>query len=144
MTSGDLVTVEIQHESLSIDPDLCRRALRHVFRSERVRLQHVTLIQSNHSTVRQLNREFLDHDFDTDVLAFRYSEQDADLEGEIYVDVDTAHERHNEFEASFEEEVLRYAIHGALHLVGYTDDTDVRKAAIRTLEDRYLSETISD
>lgn len=143
MSSEGDVTVEVQHESMAADPDLCRDALRHVFSNERVRVDHVTLIQSDHSTVRKLNREYLDHDFNTDVLAFRYSEEEANLEGEIYVDIDTAYERHDEFGASFEEEVVRYAIHGALHLAGYADDTAERKAVMRVLEDRYVGETAS-
>ncbi len=135
------LTIEIEHESLSVDASLCHRVLTHVFRSEGVEVERVTLIQAGHNAVRRLNRTYLDHDFDTDVLAFRYSPLDLDLEGEIYVDLDTAFERHAEFDASFQEEVMRYAIHGALHLTGHSDDTLERKRTMHELEDRYLTET---
>jgi len=136
----DAVTIEIEHATLSVNPALCRRALLHVFETEKVKVDQVTLVQSNHELVRELNREYLGHDFETDVLSFRYSENDSSIEGEIYVDLDTALERCDEFGASFEAEVLRYTIHGALHLTGLADDTAERKAAMHAVEDRHLVE----
>lgn len=136
----DVVTIEVEHSTLSVDPALCRRALLHVFESEKVKVDQVTLVQANHELVRDLNRKHLGHDFETDVLSFRYSEKDRSIEGEIYVDLDTALERCDEFGASFEAEVLRYTIHGALHLTGLADDTSEGKAAMHAIEDRHLVE----
>lgn len=132
--------VIIQHDELSVDPDLCRRILESVFRGEGVEVDHITLIQSDHETVRDLNRTYLEHDYDTDVLAFAYSEDDQALEGEIYIDLDTAGERHDEFSSTFEQEALRYTVHGALHLAGYRDDETAGKDKMHTMEDRYLRE----
>ncbi len=132
--------VVIQHTSLSVDPDLCRRVLENVFKSERVDVELVQLIQADHAMVRRLNRDYLDHDYHTDVLAFPYSGYDEPLEGEIYVDLDTAAQRHGEFGATFEEEVLRYAVHGALHLAGYRDNERGGKEEMRKLENRYLED----
>jgi len=140
MNPVDVVTIEVEHATLSVDPELCRRALLHVFKTEKVKVDQVTLVQSNHEFVRQLNREYLGHDIETDVLSFRYSENDSLIDGEIYVDLDTALQRCDEFGASFEAEVLRYAIHGALHLTGLADDTAESKAAMHALENRHLAE----
>lgn len=137
-TRAPNVDIIVQHESLSIDPDLCRRALHAVFAGEDTTVAIVTLIQADHAIVRHLNRTYLEHDYDTDVLAFPYSEEHESLEGEIYVDLDTAAEQHGEFGASFEQEALRYAIHGALHLAGYRDDEPTGKNEMHELEDRYL------
>ena len=140
MNADDVVTVEVQHDTLAVNPETCRLTLLHVFTMEKVQVELVTLIQSDHSTVRRLNREYLHHDFNTDVLAFRYSDDHHVLEGEIYVDLDMALERCGEFNATFEEEVLRYAIHGALHLAGFSDESREDKRLMRALEDRYLAE----
>lgn len=134
------VDVVIQHQSLSIDPILCRRTLHLVFSGEDTDLDLVTLIQADHATVNQLNRGYLGHDFNTDVLAFTYSKPNEPLEGEIYVDLDTANERYSEFGATFEQEALRYVVHGALHLAGYRDQEPEGKAQMHQLEDRYLQE----
>lgn len=132
------VDIVIQHESLSVDPQLCRRTLHLVFSGEGADVQQITLIQSDHATVSQLNRSYLGHDYDTDVLAFLYSDPNGPLDGEIYVDLDTADERHAEFGTTFEQEVLRYSIHGALHLIGYRDHEPDGRAQMQEIEDRYL------
>lgn len=140
MSGPEGLSVELDHDHLSVDTSLCRRALAHVFESEGVPIEQVTLVLCDHKTVRSLNRDYLNHDFETDVLAFRYSESGSAIEGEIYVDLDMALERHAEFDASFEVEALRYAIHGALHLAGHSDTTYSTKRAIQALENRYLKE----
>lgn len=140
-TGDDPLDVIVQHASLEVDPELCRRVLMHVFDIEEIDLRLVTLIQADHVTVRQLNRSYLEHDYETDVLAFPYSDEGEALEGEIYIDLDTAAERHEEFGATLEQEALRYAVHGALHLVGYCDEEREGKEEMHRLEDRYLSET---
>lgn len=132
------VDVLVEHDSLSVPPPLFQRTLSRVFAGENVDMAVVRLILAGHAVVRHLNRRFLDHDYDTDVLAFRYSDPPEPLEGEIYVDLDTARERHAEFDATFEQEVVRYAIHGALHLAGYHDTDEVARQRMRRAEDRYL------
>lgn len=135
------IDVQTQHPFLALDPDLCRRVLRHVATSEGVEIQELSLVLADHDTVLDVNRRYLDHDYPTDVLAFDFSESSGEIEGEIYVDLDTADERHGEFEVGFAHEALRYAVHGLLHLVGYTDHTAETKAEMHELEDKYLRET---
>jgi rRNA maturation RNase YbeY len=60
------------------------------------------------------------------------------VEGEVYVDLDTAAERHEEFDTSFEREAYRYVIHGLLHLMGYDDATSEGQETMRQKENQYL------
>ncbi|MES3629871.1 MAG: rRNA maturation RNase YbeY [Longimonas sp.] len=113
--------------------------LTHVGAEEKAEIGHVTVILGGHDLVRRLNVEYLEHDYNTDVLAFNLSEPDGPTEGEIYVDVETAQERHTEFDTTAAREVARYAVHGLLHLVGYSDKTEDGQAEMRRLEDRYLT-----
>lgn len=146
--NDERISLQIQHPELTLAPHLCRRVLSHVADGEGVRIESLTVVLSDHQTVHDLNRRYLGHDYVTDVLAFDYSESASEAEdagggavdGEIYVDLDTAHERHEEFGVGFQHEALRYLIHGMLHLVGYVDETSRDKQEMRTLEDRYLDE----
>lgn len=83
---------------------------------------------------------YLNHDYNTDVIAFQYSPSNESrrLDGEIYVDLDMAMERCEEFGVTFEEEVFRYAIHGALHLMNYSDKTPEQRAIMKQKESTYL------
>ena len=128
--------------TVPVDLDLLRSLLQEVAAVESDRsVALVSVILGPHALVRKLNVAYLDHDYNTDVLAFNLSEApDAPLEGEIYVDVETAHERHAEFDTTVEHEVVRYAVHGLLHLLGHTDKTPAGQSEMRTLEDHYVEQ----
>lgn len=140
---ADGVSVEVQHPSLDVPTAHCRALLEYVMLEEGAELKRLLVVLADHCTVREINRRFLDHDYDTDVLAFDYGGEDDKINGEMYVDLDTAHERCEEFDARFEEEVLRYAVHGLLHLIGYSDKTRAGKEEMHSLEDRYLDAAAS-
>ncbi|RMF64358.1 MAG: rRNA maturation RNase YbeY, partial [Bacteroidetes bacterium] len=119
------------------------RLVRRVLDGEGIAWHYVGVILTDHATVLDLNRAYLHHDYLTDVLSFNLSgPDDALLTGEVYVDLDTAAERHAEFGVTFEEEVFRYVVHGLLHLAGYEDATPAEKAAMHALEDRYLAGSV--
>ncbi len=122
-----------QHRILSLIVDICN--------GEKAKVHDLSIVLADHQTVRQLNQSYLNHDYDTDVLSFPLNdtEETGVVDGEVYIDLDTAHERHEEFGVSFDEEALRYIAHGVLHLIGYEDDTPDKKEQMRVLENRYLS-----
>lgn len=156
------VVVDVDKLPGDLDAPAVDSLVRGVVDGEGAVLRTVTVVLTDHERVRPLNRDYLGHDYDTDVLAFSFSESDAEpfptgdakspddtddpappsasraADGEVYVDVETAEERHTEFGASVEEEVRRYVIHGLLHLLGYDDTTEAGNAEMRDLEDRYL------
>jgi probable rRNA maturation factor len=89
-------------------------------------------------TIHRLNRQFLEHDYATDVLSFALAEP-PDVEGEIIASIDTARREAAEAGWSVEDELLLYAVHGALHLVGYLDKDPADAAAMRAAERRTLA-----
>lgn len=117
-----------------------KRTLLRVLKREQTGEAELTVVVADHRTVRDLNRRFLGHDRDTDVIAFPLTgADDVRLEGEIYLDLETARERCVEFDATLEDEIVRYAVHGTLHLVGYADKDEAGRAQMRSLEDTYLN-----
>ncbi|NND71828.1 MAG: rRNA maturation RNase YbeY [Rhodothermales bacterium] len=99
----------------------------------------VTVVIAGHSLVHRLNKEYLGHDYRTDVLSFVLSDPEEMLEGEIYVDAEMALERAHEFSATPERELLRYVVHGILHLTGMDDSDEQGKSAMTIAEDAILS-----
>lgn len=137
---ADELTIEQRHPRLNVDEAPLRRRIRHVLEAEGRDLTALSVVLADHDTVLELNQTYLDHDYVTDVLSFPLGDPDDEgVDGEIYVDLDTAQERHAEFEASFTEEVHRYVVHGLLHLLGYDDHTPEGQQAMREREDRYLT-----
>ncbi|MEO2049016.1 MAG: rRNA maturation RNase YbeY [Pirellulales bacterium] len=91
-------------------------------------------------TIHQLNRQHLQHDWSTDVLSFPLEQCGSHLEGEVVISADTAINKSAEVKWPATEELLLYAIHGALHLVGYRDKSDQEITIMRTAEKSYLQQ----
>lgn len=135
--------ITVDHETLSLDEALVAAVVAAVCRGESVRVESLSVVLGGHALVREINREWLGHDYETDVVSFVL---DADararggIDGEIYVDLDTAHLRAPEFGTLFEAEALRYVAHGVLHIAGHDDATDEQRDAMRALEDAALAD----
>ncbi|GAB5518455.1 MAG: rRNA maturation RNase YbeY [Rhodothermales bacterium] len=135
------VHIEVAHPSRTLNTDHLRLLIHIVADGEGMPIIDVSLVLTDHATVLELNQSYLQHDYHTDVLSFSLTEAPEDgLDGEVYVDLDTAAERCVEFGTSYEAEALRYAIHGVLHLMGYDDATDAERVTMRRLEDQYLGQ----
>ena len=139
------LSIEHAHPSRAVDEETVKALVRHVLEAEDATPVHVSIVLADHDTVRRLNAAYLDHDYNTDVLSFSLQEETASTaEGEVYVDLDTAAERHEEFDTTFEREAYRYVVHGVLHLLGYDDATEEGQETMRALEDEYLEAVLSD
>ena len=137
-----MIEVHDAHPARTLDADAVRRVVEAVCEGEGVRVASLGIILGDHGLVHDLNREWLGHDYETDVVSFGLDDDAlgrGEIDGEVYVDLDTAAERAPEFGVSAEHEALRYVAHGTLHLVGYDDATDAEREAMRALEDRYLA-----
>ncbi|MEM9996307.1 MAG: rRNA maturation RNase YbeY [Bacteroidota bacterium] len=142
MERAEPVHVEHAHPTRALDDTTVRATVTRVLNGEGFTVRDISIVLADHATVLDLNRAWLDHDYTTDVLSFNLDEDvlaEGFVEGEVYVDLDTAAERAPEFGTTFETEALRYVIHGVLHLVGYDDATPEQKATMHALEDRYLA-----
>ena len=132
--------IEHTHPRLRLDEAALRHLVQCVLTAEDRPLVYLGIILADHETVLELNRTYLAHDYLTDVLSFPLGDDEDDaVDGEVYVDLDTAAEQHEAYAVSFEEEARRYVVHGLLHLLGYDDATDDGRTAMRRLEDRYLA-----
>jgi len=85
-----------------------------------------------------INREFLEHDYYTDVITFDYSTEST-LNGDIFISLDTVRSNSEMVGVSFEQELHRILIHGVLHLTGQGDKTPETKAQMTEKENNALA-----
>ena len=97
----------------------------------------LNFIISNDTAVRDLNIRFLEHDFNTDVIAFGYNEGRI-VNGEVFISIDTVRRNASNYKVSLINELLRVIIHGTLHLCGYDDKTEEDKERMRFNEEKWL------
>jgi len=122
-----------------------KQAVERVLEEEGVRgPATIDIVLCDDSTIQELNKRFLNHDYPTDVLSFLLSEGqgtfgvEQGLAGEIIIGVETAERNAKHFRQTLESELLRLAIHGTLHLLGYDDATYSQRRAMRRKERQYL------
>lgn len=123
-----------------------------LLKHEEVASAEISVALIDGGTMRELNRQHLNHDYDTDVLSFllecdepKESRADAPrgsgktIDGEVLISTDVAAKAAAEFGWSVENEITLYLVHGLLHLVGYDDLSDDEKAIMRDRERYHLA-----
>lgn len=116
------------------------RFLLHDLLSQRDYLLAIHLV--DRAEITRLNETFLKHAGSTDVITFDYADPAAPgfLSGDVFVCVDEAVAQARPFGVSWQSELVRYVVHGILHLRGYDDHTPAARRRMKREEDRLVSE----
>ena len=100
-------------------------------------LGDVNYILCSDAYLLDINRQYLNHDYYTDVISFDYCEDNV-ISGDIFISVDTVADNAKEYGVTFEKELARVMIHGVLHFIGYNDKSDEEVPVMRAKENQYL------
>ena len=93
--------------------------------------------------ILEVNREYLNHDFYTDIITFDYSEDDI-ISGDIIISLQMVESNSQMYKTEYLEELHRVIIHGILHLCGVKDSTLEEETLMRKAEDNALEMLFSD
>ena len=107
-----------------------------VAESEGKEFVEVNYIFCSDERLREMNVEFLDHDYYTDVITFPYA--DDAIHGDVFISSDRVADNAQTLKVAFEHELCRVLVHGVLHLAGYLDKTEEAERVMREREDFYL------
>ena len=88
--------------------------------------------------ILRVNREYLQHDYYTDIITFDYTEGDT-ISGDLFISLDTVRTNAEQFDKPYEEELHRVIIHGILHLCGINDKGPGEREIMETAEDKALA-----
>ncbi len=94
----------------------------------------------NDGPMASLNETFLNHTGPTDVITFDHAESPAcgQIHGEVFICVDEALRNARTFRCSWEKELVRYFVHGCLHLLGYDDKSHKAREVMKKEENRWV------
>lgn len=85
------------------------------------------------------NRQYLNHNYYTDIITFNLSDDSEPIRAEVYISLQRVSENAKKLKSSIKSELHRVIVHGALHLCGYNDSTEKEKGIMRKREDYYLN-----
>ena len=128
-------------QSLEFDAAPLISAVQAIADDHHVKIAEISIAVVDDPTIRVLNRQYLNHDYETDVISFvlDWNEECSRLLGQLIVSTDTATTLAAEIGGTMQDELLLYVVHGMLHLVGYDDKQPALAAKMREAEKVYLN-----
>jgi len=108
-----------------------------VISSENKKEGDINYIFCDDEYILEINKQYLDHDYYTDIISFDYSVGN-ELYGDIFVSIERVRENAVEFDVTFDEELKRVLAHGVLHYCGYKDKTEEEELIMRSKEDEKI------
>jgi rRNA maturation RNase YbeY len=97
----------------------------------------ISVIFTSNSNLRLINREYLNHNYYTDVITFDFSEGSI-ISGDIFISIEQVQLNAQAYATEPGEELRRVMIHGVNHLLGFKDGTDEERTTMRQLENEAL------
>ena len=102
-------------------------------------IETLTYVFCSDKYLLKMNKDFLSHNYYTDIISFDLSETPGNLIGEVYISVDRVKDNAKTHGTTLKEELHRVIFHGALHFCGYKDKKTADTIKMRQMEDRWLA-----
>ena len=135
------MAVTYQTEGVKM-PDIKKREttewIKAVAASYGKRLGEIAYIFCSDEKILEVNRQYLQHDYYTDIITFDYCEGDR-LSGDLFISLDTIRTNAEQFGASYDDELHRVIIHGILHLCGINDKGPGEREIMEDAENKALT-----
>ena len=119
-----------------------KRFIESVFKKEGKSLQRINFIFCTDKALLDINRQFLKHNFYTDIITFDLSEY-GEIFSEVYISVDRVRENAKEMGITFKSELHRVIFHGVLHLCGYGDKSNKEIMIMRGKENDLIAQYLN-
>lgn len=136
----DIQVFNQTNHSLPLEKSIFQDLALSISDRESASFRFIEIVYVDEDLIVRINKEYLDRDYITDIITFRYDESEgkSEIEGTIFCCAPRIAEQAEEFNEPTEREFLRVYIHGLLHLMGYDDQTDEDKKQMRAKEDEYI------
>lgn len=118
MSKIDFLTQGV--EMPDFDQDVVRQWIKSVVSTFDKSVGNLTYIFCDDSRILEVNREYLKHDYYTDIITFDYSTKRR-ISGDMFISLDTVRSNSALFGKQYADELMRVVVHGVLHLVGIND-----------------------
>lgn len=112
--------------------------IKEVVSSYGMKTGNICYIFCNDDYILDVNKQYLNHDYYTDIITFDYDEDDV-ISGDLFISIDTVKSNSIQFSTQFIDELHRVMIHGVLHLLGLKDKAPEDEKAMRLAEDKALA-----
>ena len=128
-----------EHKNIPLtDRTRLKKFISQIFKTENRRLSNLNYIFCSDARLLKINKDYLNHNYYTDIITFDFSEPGQAISGEIYISTDRVRDNAGHLGVTIQEELHRVVFHGALHLCGYKDKKAAEQRRMRTRENQLL------
>lgn len=124
-------------EILDLDPEFFALWISKICKTEGRKPEEISVVFCSDEYLLEMNKQYLDHDYYTDIITFDYYTED--ISGDLFISVDRVKENAESNNVSFDSELKRVVAHGVLHLLGYGDKSEEESKVMRKKEDEALA-----
>ena len=110
-----------------------------IVKKEKYVITELNYIFCSDEYLLQINKDFLKHDYYTDIITFDNSEVKGEIEGDLFISIDRVRDNAKQQQTTIKDELHRVLVHGLLHLTGYKDKTKEESILMRKKEDKALA-----
>ena len=136
-----IVNLGVKIPSFVSKKDL-KEAVKNLALNEGKVLKDLSLVFTDDDYLLEVNKQYLNHDYFTDVITFDYSSF-PEVSGDVMISLDRVKDNAHSLNQSFELEFYRVVFHGVLHLCGYKDKSEADEKVMRAKEDFYINRFVS-
>ncbi|MBN2742898.1 MAG: rRNA maturation RNase YbeY [Marinilabiliaceae bacterium] len=120
-----------------IDINKCEQWFAQVVENQGFVVGDITIVFVSDNYLLEMNNQYLDHDYYTDIITFDYTEEKT-VSGDLFISVDTVLSNSQEFGVDYLNELHRVMIHGVLHLIGFDDKSEEHQLEMTKMENSSL------
>jgi probable rRNA maturation factor len=133
-----MITISNRQRSQKLNLRLLKEIVAVALEELKIKEAELSIVLISAKEMALVNEKFLGHEGPTDVITFDYSEKRKELHGEVFVCPAVAEKQAKEFGTSRQSEVVRYVVHGILHLMGHDDLQAAARKKMKREEERLV------
>ena len=130
--------LQIYSQDSSINKRVIHKLISALMEEFNLTISFLSISFINSARLRDVNKEYLKHDYETDVITFNYSKKIKDIDGEILISFEEADRNSKKYKVTYGKELCRLVIHGMLHLLNFDDNNKENKKIMKRMENKLI------
>lgn len=130
--------LQVYSQDSSINKIIVHRLISYLRKEFNLTISFLSISFISSVELRSINKEYLNHDYGTDVITFNYSKKLKDIDGEILISLQEAKLNAKKYDVAYGKELGRLVIHGMLHLLNFDDNNKENKKIMKRMENKLI------
>ena len=131
--------LHVHSEDKSIDKRSIHSLIAKLKSHFKLSISFLTISIIDSKKLREINKKYLNHDYNTDVISFNYSKINNELDGEILISFEKVKTNAKKYGVKYNQELCRIIIHGLLHLLNFDDNNKKNKTIMKQMENKLIN-----